>query len=142
MKKLTKKRKILILTPLIIILILIIAIIVYPIIGPNWYIRMRILMQIPIGTSMEDAIEIAQNNSRWEKSFVSYNNGVRLKGIHQSPNITSFANNVNPVIGEHAMSVYLGEYRFVFVGGVTAFFAFCEDEKLIDVFIRKDWDTL
>jgi hypothetical protein len=143
MKKLTKKKFIFILIPTGLLIIITVVLLVNPLIGPNWFVRMHILMRIPIGTSMEDVIEIAGKNKRWGEPFPSYGIGVTLKGVNKRPRISSLTGvGYYAIIGEKSMEVHLGTYWLPFRADVTAFFAFCEDGKLIDVFIRKDWDSI
>ena len=40
------------------------------------------------------------------------------------------------------IEVLLGEYAIIFMGSVTAYFKFDENEQLIDIVISKYWDSL
>jgi hypothetical protein len=48
----------------------------------------------------------------------------------------------NIIIGEKSMRVYLGSHRIGFVTGVSVFYAFDEDSKLIDIAVLKEIDSL
>lgn len=140
-----KKQKKKLIIILVLLLISFIVLIVNPLIGPTWLIRANILRQIPIGTSIEDVIKIVEKNKKWEEPFVWENNGINLQGgDKRSPNVASpiLVGRTDVIIGEKAIEVYLGGYHILVTADVTAYFAFDEDGKLIDVFIRKDWDSL
>lgn len=96
-------------------------------------IRDMVLESIPIGTEMEDAIEIITNNSKWEVMHIDYEHGY---------NVSISYGNEEIVVGVKNMWIHLGFYRNIFRTDVTAYLGFDSNSKLIDVAVRKDTDSL
>ena len=138
-----KKKRVIIVILLIIITIagiIIIPPLVNPLRGTNKSIRKSVLSIIPIGTSMEDVIKIAE-----EKWGIRYIDDYGLYVIDDKP---ARHLPINPqeavgiIIGKKRIEVRLGEYYSPFKTTVLVFFAFNENDKLIDVFILKETDAM
>jgi hypothetical protein len=54
----------------------------------------------------------------------------------------SFGDNPNNIVGNRSIIVHLGAYKNVFKTDVNAFFAFDENDILIDIAISKITDSL
>lgn len=48
----------------------------------------------------------------------------------------------DPIVGVKSIDVYLGEYRTIFDTGVSVFYSFDEDSKLIEIAVLKETDSL
>ena len=46
------------------------------------------------------------------------------------------------MVGEKSIRSYIGEYRFVFITSVTVLWGFDKNEKLIDIMVWKEVDSL
>ena len=103
-------------------------------------IRRYVLRNIPIGSSMEYSLDVI-NYKMWDLRIINENWGVVLHPTLNFP-MRKTPSNRFPVIGEQHIRVHLGGYFFILRADVTAYFAFDENGKLIDVFIRKEWDAL
>ena len=87
-------------------------------------IKVNILKLAPIGTNMDEVIQVIECNETWE-----------WQG-HINPN--GFPADVNgDPIGEKTIKVILGSYRNIFKTYVVFWWAFDENSKLIEVFVRK-----
>ena len=105
-----------------------------PLRKPVEQIREDILKLTPIGTNMEDALELIENKEKWEIVWINNENiGMSLgKKIEHTDLSMDF------IIGEKAVKATIGEYRNFFKGVVNVYWGFDENSKLIDVGIRKD----
>ena len=79
-----------------------------------------VLKEIPLGTSLDDTIEIIDNKG-WK--VWQYSDGWEI-------------------IGEKAVLIYIDDYYSPFHTAVMAYLAFDENEELIAVRIRRDIDAL
>jgi len=95
-------------------------------------IREDILALTPIGSSMEDVIEVIDSNEWWNW----FGNINHYSGFSSADRTTP-----NARVGEQSIRILLGEYRNIFITSVVAFWGFDEDGYLIDIRIRKDVDT-
>ena len=135
-----------IVSPFVIILLLFgLLLLTTPISRPNASVEKYVLKKIPIGTSMDDVIEITENHKKWKVEQISLKGGLRKSQI--TGNVL-FADpeeeyeNYIDVIGEKSMLIYLGEYYGPLHTAVLAYLAFDENDKLIKVAIRRDIDGL
>ena len=101
-------------------------------------IREDVLKITPIGMSMEGVIEIIENRRRWEVRFICEERGYSL---FRGRPLRAIDPNAE-IIGEKHIEGHLGWYRGVWRVDVTAFWAFDENGKLIDVAILKEGDAL
>ena len=104
---------------------------------PLSMIRNDILWQTPLGTEMDEVIEVVERGARlkgWEIRGISHNMGYVNYSIRipDWPDITASG---HPVIGEKSIRVYLGKRLFFW--HITASWGFDKDGKLIDVYIRE-----
>ena len=128
MDKLTKSNIYWSIFMLIVGILIIIAILSNPLRRSEEKIRAMVLKEIPVGTKIDDAIEII-NNTRWKIDRISEGYGYE-KNINETQ------------VYNKQMTVHLGSYRNVFVTDVVVFLRFSEKGDLIDVTVRKDVDGL
>jgi len=104
-------------------------------------IRDSILRITPIGMSMEDVLNIIEDNGRWEirhifdQGYIVGRWGVR--GPHQGYFISGHD---VAIVGVASLEVHIGSYNFLFFfleERVSVFFGFDKDSKLVDIGIRK-----
>ena len=101
-------------------------------------IRDNILKLTPVGMSMEETIRIVESKKKWELYWISNKGYGMFRG---SPGEYYF--DITKEIAEHyvvgvkSIRVHLGDY---FRTGVLAYWGFDEDDKLVDVAVRKDID--
>lgn len=100
------------------------------------YIKDYVIESIPLGTDIESAVRIMENN-KWEIVYINDKHGYSVDADGR-PGI--YSNSV--CIGKKSIRAYLGSYRNIFETDVTAYFGFDENSKLIDIAIRKDTDAL
>ena len=88
-------------------------------------------------------MSIADAKRRWTVNVVNEDFGVVLNPPNMRPRRGGPIEN-SIVIGQQAVRVHLGTYYALgFIrADVTAFFAFDENEELIDIFIIRDYDLL
>ena len=112
-----------------------------PITRPLSSVRRYMLRQIPIGASMEDVIRIVDSNENWTTRHIREQFGVvLLYGTSLPSSFTPREGSV--VIGDQSMRVHLGTYHIIIRIDVSAYFAFDNDGKLIDILIRRELDLL
>jgi hypothetical protein len=105
------------------------------------YIREYLLKLTPLGTDMDDVIDIIKAKNKWKIFYVD--NSI---GYYLSPNgRPSEGARVYPetsIVGKKSIRVVLGIYGLVFKTGVSAYYGFDEMNLLIEISIKKDTDTL
>ena len=143
MKKLTKKEILrnICITILTIIFLVVISMIINPIRRTNSGIHRYLLRIIPIGTSMEDVIRVAEENDMWTIRYIRENFGVVLHSTSSTPT-GGLPNPRFPIVGDQHIRVHLGTYNIIIRVDVEAFFAFNENGELIEIFVRKFRDLL
>ncbi len=109
----------------------------------NYFLRV-----IPIGTTWDNVIEIIDDKG-WEIWQMSYEHGLRINDAAGNASIASDdemkygATNSNiRIVGEKSMFVELGEYYGPFHTAVFVYLAFDENDKLIEVTVRRDIDGI
>ncbi len=146
-KKLKKVIKIIVIVMVSLILLPFVAfgiqLLTVPISRPNEAVRSYVFRQMQIGTSWGDALEII-NDEKWEIRGKDTEHGLR---INDSAGNVSFASddeiitaNIR-IVGVKSMCVELGEFYGPFHTAVFAYLAFDENDKLIEVKIRRDIDS-
>lgn len=103
------------------------------------YIKNDILKITPIGTKMEDVINIIKDKRQWEIDYISYDHGYNRPG---KPDPSDIALGRETIVGEKSIRVFVGEYTNVFTTSVTVFWGFDDNSRLIDVYVWKDTDSL
>ena len=104
----------------------------------NTHIREQVLKITPIGTNMENVIEIIENNDKWEIENVYYGSDyTNQKPL--SPELPTESEG-SPT-WDKSILVLGGEYRTIFITSVTIFWEFDEDSKLIEINIRAYIDA-
>ena len=101
-------------------------------------IREDMLKLTPIGTSMDDVLEVITNNQKWKIRYIREWVGFRMTGGRPSEGVPDSNNNV----GVKSIRVYLGQYGIIFATGVSVFYGFDEDSKLIEIGVKKETDSL
>lgn len=111
-------------------------------------VRNYVMNQIPISTSWDDAVKIIENK-KWEIKETTTECGLRINAAAGNVSFATYdemengVENTNiKIIGSRAILVELGEYYGPFHTAVFAYLAFDEDDKLIEVAIRRDIDSL
>lgn len=124
------KRKVISVILLIFVLLIVLGTVMLisnPLIKSEAKIRENLLKITPIGTKMEDVVKSVESNKKWKVVDISYEHGFLHQRVY--PRRT---------VGEKSIRVELGEYRFVLVTSVTAFWGFDENSELVDIWV---WNT-
>jgi len=103
---------------------------------PAPMIRSHILRNTPLGTCMEEAIEIIESNERWGTPVISRDSGFIVQGAG-IPNFPLFT-----IIGEQQIQTRPERYNVLLFleRGVRIFWGFDENGKLIEVFVSSAFD--
>lgn len=106
-----------------------------------------VLRKIPIGTSMEAVVAIAEKES-WEIREMHNERGLRINDSAGNVSVASkdemlngVENNRVRIVGGKAMVIELGEFYGPFHTAVFAYLAFDENCELVEVSIRRDIDA-
>lgn len=114
------------------------------VIEPEEVIKETVLEITPVGMSMEDVLQVIYGQEKWEIYSINYERGFSLQGPrpdhYNFPN--EYASDKWPVIGEKFIRANIGNYMRGFYTDVYVYWAFDNDEKLIDLYVRKDVDAL
>ena len=107
-----------------------------------------VLKQIPIGTSWNDSVRIIESNewkikeNNMECGLIIYSSGYACYATEEAIYFSqNKAQSTSQVVGEKVMFIELGEYYGPFHTAVFAYLAFDEDDKLIEIAIRRDIDS-
>jgi hypothetical protein len=153
MKK-SKKKLLFLLIPIISITLIVAIIcvhiicinIIFPIFNPlrrsNEEIREMVLDILPVGTNLEVAIEIIENNEKWG---FSYQEKVQERGyqmVKYNGVLRPSQRGGDDAIGVKSIRINIGDYKDFFKVSVLVFIAFDENDELIDVAIAKSVDGL
>ena len=105
-------------------------------------IRGSILKITPLDISMEDVLKIIDNNKKWKNEYESFEIGYGM--MTSGPTMYYSERNVNfvEIVGVKSIKVYIGGYRTIFEHFVEVYWGFDENEKLIEVGIRKTSNSL
>jgi len=106
-----------------------------PIRRPRPMVRNYVLMLTPLGTDIDDVLEILENREGWGRIVVNRERGIVLPT----------AGDRSTAIGNQSIRVFAGNYwpsNFPIIGliqwtTVSIFWGFDEDGKLIEVYVRK-----
>lgn len=88
---------------------------------------------------MEEVIKIIESKKKWEIDYISNEYGYRRPGAADP--VDAALGRVT-VIGEKSISVFIGEYRNLFITSVTVFWGFNKNSKLVGVHVWKVEDSL
>ena len=98
--------------------------------GPIEEIREYVLNDTPIGMDMDEVLKVIEGHSEWVLFQISYEHGP----------------DYGTGVGEKSIRVHMGEYKepgfLKGITGVVVWWAFNENAELIDIFVRKDTDSL
>ena len=116
---------------------------VVPLSRSDEFVTNYVLKEIPLGTSLDDTIEIIDNKG-WKVWQYSDDEGI---AFGENSGMTYFAGIAEgsdgwEIIGEKAVLIYIDDYHSPFHTAVMAYLAFDENEELIAVRIRRDIDAL
>lgn len=98
-------------------------------------IREYVLRAIPIGTDIDAAAQIIEAKG-WTIGYISREHGCKVDSHGDIDN-----SGVED-IGSQSIRAHLGTYYVGFRRDISAFLAFDEEGKLLDVGIRRDIDSL
>ncbi len=90
-------------------------------------IKTTILESTPIGMDIDDALSVIENNG-WTTAGINHSRGVSSAEIQH----------LNENVGSKSIKADIGRYTTFFETKVSAWWAFDDDSKLVDVFVRKD----
>lgn len=137
-KKLKKALKITSITLLSLLVILIILFYTLPVKPRNFLVRQYVYSKIPIGTTLDEAIDIVENDKKWRFVYADkyIDSGIRIDDDG------SGINTEKDSIGAKTMLIELFEYSAPFQTSVQAYLVFDENDKMIAVGIRRDVDAL
>jgi hypothetical protein len=140
MKKKIFKKTIKILSIIVasILIIVIIFTIIHPISMPNKLVEKYLFLQINKGTSMEDAMKEIED--KWEFREINYENGIYYNKYGRP--LDMVLEDPKKIVGSKYIDVYVGEYTIVFECFVYAYFIFDENDKLIEIVVRKDLEAM
>lgn len=130
---------------LLIVLIMVTVIMFNPLRRSKERIREQMLELIPIGTNMEDAIEIIDSNTKWDSVIINTNNGYILRyagTTNEYPDFPPSSENMESdgTIGEQSIYFHMGGYRNIIAVSVVVYLGFDENGKLINAHIDKIYD--
>ena len=111
-----------------------------PLRQPVEQIREDILLVTPLGISIGDTAEIlqvARESKNWGYFSVSTGRGVVYAELGLPSRAEDFALNRSTVVGEHSIRMHLGGYTNLFRTNIIIWWAFDENFKLIEVYVRK-----
>ena len=129
MKKTLKKKRFIALFILVGVIIIVFS---NPIRWPKPILRSYLLMLTPIGVNMDEVIEILEKKIQWEISSTMEIDKEQLFDFYGHLTFTH----------SKQIKTYLGSYYNPFKTAVEAYWHFDEDEKLIDIRIRKTVDSI
>ncbi|MFT5129733.1 MAG: hypothetical protein ACI8W8_003362 [Rhodothermales bacterium] len=104
-----------------------------PLRRPTREIEKKLTRLTPLGSDKDDVIQAIRD--KFGEDVVSYAGG--FERVHAA---STERRGWSEVVGSSSLKVYLGEYRwFILLGvtSVTVFWAFDEDDRLIEVWVRK-----
>ena len=101
-------------------------------------IRDRMLILTPVGTNMEDVIEIIESKDKWYILWIDENYGYRTRWGYPS------GNPQNTMIGAKSISAIVGKYKtFLIIDtSVETFWGFDGEGKLIEIDVPKTGDVI
>jgi len=112
-----------------------------PVRRPRGMLRRYVLRVTPIGTNIDDVIDIIQEREDWSLGSVDFHMGFSPITAIPRPDVVP---NI-PIVGEMSVSAVLGRYHaWYVVFGIpevtaTARWGFDEDGNLIDVLVLTHW---
>ena len=121
------------------VVVILIAVIIFvsnPLLWSNSLIKGYLLTLTPRGMVMEDVIKILEKHKKWEIYSISYDCGYSMQ--RGSPSAAS--KDEAGQIGKKSIRVHR-HGRVIFNGAIVSYWGFDEDGKLVDLDLRKDWDT-
>jgi len=139
-KELETKKKVLIICVCTMSLVFLI-ILMNPLRRSEEHIRERMLKLTPVGTSIEDVVEII-NKRGWSNDGV-LDRGYGLANGGTPTIYTSYFTN-EPVIGTKSIRANIGEYHayMIIYTWVFCYWGFDENSRLIDIAIEKECDVI
>ena len=121
--------------------LLVIFIILYftlPVKPRNFLVRQYVYTKIPIGTTIDEAIDIVEKDKKWELVWVNMNHGIIIDEYEDG----LWLSEEDPDnIGDKTMLIKLFQYYGPFDTTVEAYLVFDENNKMIDVAISRSVDA-
>jgi hypothetical protein len=139
LKKLKKPLKVILIILLCILIPWAIFTAIHPTSLPDKYAKKYLLLKVPKGTTMEKAKSIFNKND-WEIKEIELDHGIYY-GRSGQPIDWVFDDPVK-ISGSKFIFVEIDEYRILFEEADFAYYIFDENDKLIDVDIRRDIDSI
>lgn len=104
-------------------------------------IKNDLLKQMPLGIDMHDVMKIVNKKNTWNIIWVSEKHGIVI-GRNGPSTVRILDDEIN--VGKKSMCVDMGYYyKYFFVQtDVSAFFAFDENSKLIEIAVSKSMNVL
>ena len=101
-------------------------------------IKETLLALTPVGMNKEGVLHVIDSQEKWAIMRVNYDRGFALVDIG-IPFPDEYASDMHPVIGEKFIRVKIGDYVERFHTTVSVYWAFDSNERLIDLYARKDY---
>jgi hypothetical protein len=146
LKSLKKPLKVIIIILLCILIPIVIFVAIHPTSMPDKYAKKYLLLKVPVGTTMAEAKSIFKKND-WEINTIELDHGIYY-GPSGQPRMyipqsydQSRAEKLK-MVGSKFIFVEIDEYRIIFDEADFAYYIFDENDKLIDVDIRRDIDSI
>ena len=106
-------------------------------------IRAAILEAMPMGTHIDDVVNIVEAREDWEEPLISFEHGF----LHPRPHLLDPDHgwpisplSGQPIIGEQSIRASIGDYRRnTLTGNVTVLWGFDENGSLIEVYVWKTY---
>ena len=103
----------------------------------NEQIRADLLELTPIGMSIEDIVQVIASNEKWKVDYVNYDHGVYMGELGYPDDPEDYALKKMTVRGEKSIRATIGGYTNFYMTFVDVWWAFDEDSKLIEIFVKK-----
>lgn len=131
------QKKIMLLIIVVLIIIVMLILITNPLLRTDKRIRENLFKELPMGTKMEDVIKYIEDKEEWEVDWILYDRGFYYSAQRNGP-----IKGKSREIGEKNIRANMGSFRIIFVTDVVVHFGFDEESKLIEIWVRKDTDSL
>lgn len=106
-------------------------------------VRSYVLGSMPMGTSWNEALNII-DDKKWEIQCTHPDRGLIINykaGYAEFASDDDITNSDRIKVGTKSMFIELGEFYAPFHNAVFAYLAFDEEDKLIEIHLRKDIDA-
>jgi len=114
------------------------AMVMNPLLRTESSIRNNLLRITPIGTNRNEVATAINDVEGW--SIRGFFGPVVLHPTLLTPTRSGQHDDRFPSVGVRSIEAHLGTYRLIIRVDVSAFFAFDENDELIEIFVRKQYD--